>query len=250
MAGLAQRPDHRPRATLVGHQFHVLRFRRAGSIAKQHHFLVRHARRPIGDRRPDVLGLQMRVVVEELGLARPLGQLAQDQLDRDRVPRITGLPIITAGLISMRSVVIAVPRSPMIAPAAQLRQRGLARRRARFRPCACPETFGQSFEGRRVSARSNRPSRRPRWPQPPGVPCSSTKLQSLAYCTRPSLRATARDAAWVREVLYRGIRPDARIAQAHAAVTRAATPRPRKAGAVSTPPRPPALNSSSRKSKR
>ena len=47
--------------------------------------------------------------------------------------------------------------------------------------------------------------------------------------------AIANDDALAQEVLYRGVRPEARTAPAQAVVTRAARPRPRNAGAVSRP---------------
>src|SRR5262245_2184698 len=60
-------------------------------------------------------------------------------------------------------------------------------------------------------------------------------LQSLAYGMRPNLRATMSEASLLHDVLYRGIRPEARIANAHAAVTRGPNPRPRNSSAVSRP---------------
>ena len=60
-------------------------------------------------------------------------------------------------------------------------------------------------------------------------------LHVLAYATNPSLRATANEASFDHDVLYSGIRPEARTAKAHAAVTRGPSPRPRNSTAVSTP---------------
>jgi hypothetical protein len=51
----------------------------------------------------------VRIVLQQFTLARALRELAQDELHRDSRPRITGFPIIIAGLISIRSVVIAIP---------------------------------------------------------------------------------------------------------------------------------------------
>jgi hypothetical protein len=52
-------------------------------------------------------------------------------------------------------------------------------------------------------------------------------LEVLAYATSLSSVATASDAMFVQLVLYSGIRPDTRIASAHAEVTWPAHPRPR-----------------------
>ena len=42
------------------------------NVVQEHDFLVRHARRSVGDRRPDIVGFQMRVVFQQLGLGCPL----------------------------------------------------------------------------------------------------------------------------------------------------------------------------------
>ena len=60
-------------------------------------------------------------------------------------------------------------------------------------------------------------------------------LHILAYATNPNFRATAIEASFDHDVLYSGIRPEARTATAHAAVTRGPIPRPRNSTAVSTP---------------
>ena len=60
-------------------------------------------------------------------------------------------------------------------------------------------------------------------------------LQFVAYTFSPSFRATAKDDALSQDVLYSGVRPEARTAPAQAVVTRAARPRPRNAAAVSRP---------------
>jgi hypothetical protein len=51
----------------------------------------------------DVLSLQPGVRVEEVFFPGPLSELADDEIDRIRVPRITGLPSMTSGRISIRS---------------------------------------------------------------------------------------------------------------------------------------------------
>ena len=61
------------------------------------------------------------------------------------------------------------------------------------------------------------------------------KLHPLAYATRPNLRATASEAPFDHDVLYSGMRPDARTANAHAAATCGPSPRPRNFAAVSSP---------------
>src|SRR5262249_4142901 len=50
----------------------------------------------------------------------------------------------------------------------------------------------------------------------------SSMLQLVAYVLSPSFRATANDDPLAQEVLYRGVRPEARTAAAQADVTRAA----------------------------
>jgi len=64
---------------------------------------------PRGHCRPDVFRCEVWIVLQQFSLARALRELAQDELHRDSCPRITGFPIIIAGLISIRSVVIAIP---------------------------------------------------------------------------------------------------------------------------------------------
>ena len=64
---------------------------------------------------------------------------------------------------------------------------------------------------------------------------ASFTLHALAQILSPSLRATAKDAALSHDVLYSGMRPDDRTASAQAALTRAASPRPRNSRAVSSP---------------
>ena len=65
-----------------------------------------HASRSVGHGCPDVFFGQVRIVFEQIPLGATLGEFAQDQFDRDSRPRITGLPIMTAGSMAMRSVVI------------------------------------------------------------------------------------------------------------------------------------------------
>ncbi len=53
---LAQSLNYGPRTALVGQEIHASGLEPNRSVREQHHFLVGHARRAVGDRRPDVLG--------------------------------------------------------------------------------------------------------------------------------------------------------------------------------------------------
>jgi hypothetical protein len=69
---------------------------------------VRHAHRSVGDRRTDILGRKMRIILQQLAIGPPSASLLRISSTVIRVPRITGLLSITAGLISIRSVVTAI----------------------------------------------------------------------------------------------------------------------------------------------
>ena len=61
---IAQSVNHGSRTALVGQKVHALGLLPNRRVRQQDYFLVGHARRAIGDRRPDVLGRQMRIIFE------------------------------------------------------------------------------------------------------------------------------------------------------------------------------------------
>jgi hypothetical protein len=69
---------------------------------------VRYTCRSISHCGADVLCCEVWIILQEFTLAGALGEFAQDQLDGDSRPLITGFPIMISGLMSIRSVVIAI----------------------------------------------------------------------------------------------------------------------------------------------
>ena len=64
VACFAQSVNYGSRTALVGQEIHASGSVPNRSVREQHHFLVGHARRAVGDRRPDVLGRQVRIIFE------------------------------------------------------------------------------------------------------------------------------------------------------------------------------------------
>lgn len=62
VARCPQCTDYGCRATLVRHELHVLWLVRVGRLGEQYHFFVRHARRAVSDRSPNILGREMRII--------------------------------------------------------------------------------------------------------------------------------------------------------------------------------------------
>jgi hypothetical protein len=110
VTGNAEGPDDDEVTTLIRQEPHrstlgVLAAAPSGGL-QNHRLLVRHRIRRIADRRLDVLAGEARVGVQQISLSGPFAQLAQDELDRDAGPRMTGFPSITLGFISIRSVTV------------------------------------------------------------------------------------------------------------------------------------------------
>ena len=72
--------------------------------------------RAVGHRRPDVLCCEVRIVFQQFTLARASASLRRISCTVIRVPRITGFPIMIAGLISIRWVIITILLFHHIAP--------------------------------------------------------------------------------------------------------------------------------------
>jgi DNA-binding MarR family transcriptional regulator len=75
-------------------------------LADEQHFLARDRVRRVADRGLDIGLREPCIRVEQFGLGRAFTQLAKDQPTGIRVPRMIGLPSMTRGFSSMRSVTV------------------------------------------------------------------------------------------------------------------------------------------------
>ena len=112
MADSPERSNHREVATLVGEELHGLALGSfAGRSTNQHRFLVSHSVGGIANGSLDIGLGEPGIGIKQISLGGPLSEFRRISSTGIRVPRMTGLPIITLGFTSIRCLVMSCPPS-------------------------------------------------------------------------------------------------------------------------------------------